>query len=126
MQWLMMAPVYSSGATIVDLIIGSMTVATFCISPGSGKSAGLSTVFSTPFLYWILTGTRGRVTMTSSPNSSSRRWRKTSMWRLPLKPSRKPWPRNDDDSRFEVTLRSVSVSRRTASSSLGNPPGSTG
>lgn len=32
------------------------------------------------------------------------------MCRLPLKPRRKPWPRKEEDSRFEVTLRSVSVS----------------
>lgn len=32
------------------------------------------------------------------------------MWREPLKPSRKPCPRKVDDSRFDVTERSVSVS----------------
>ena len=41
--------------------------------------------------------------------SSSSRWRKTSIWSVPRKPSRQPCPRAVEDSRCTVTLRSVSV-----------------
>lgn len=47
---LMMAPVYSSGATIVARIMGSWTRTTLSRPPGSGKSAGLSIVRSVPSL----------------------------------------------------------------------------
>lgn len=42
----MMAPVYSSGATMVARIMGSCTRTTLSRPPGSGKSAGLSIVRS--------------------------------------------------------------------------------
>ena len=55
-------------------------------------------------------GTVGAVMMTLASYSSSSRWRKTSMCRVPRKPSLHPWPRADEVSRVTSTLRSVRLS----------------